>query len=169
MDLQTLRFLEVLVSDVPTGETRKHFPLRAGDIAVAERGYAHAQGMSEAVTQGAEVVVRLHPCSVVLWDATEQPFALSAAFKRQKTEPRRTLEVVLQSTGGQQTIRGWVHAYRLNAEQANRARQKCRRGHKKGTPKAESLLLAGWVLVLTTLSPAVLAAQTIMALYRCRW
>jgi hypothetical protein len=30
-------------------------------------------------------------------------------------------------------------------------------------------LLAGWVLVFTTLVPAVLSAQTIMALYRCRW
>jgi hypothetical protein len=30
-------------------------------------------------------------------------------------------------------------------------------------------LLAGWVLVFTTLAPAVLTAQTIMALYRCRW
>ena len=30
-------------------------------------------------------------------------------------------------------------------------------------------MLAGWVLVFTTLAPAVLAAQTIMALYRCRW
>jgi hypothetical protein len=62
-----------------------------------------------------------------------------------------------------------VHAYRLNAEQANRARHKCRQGHKKGTPSAASLLLAGWVLVFTTLAPAVLTAQTIMALYRCRW
>jgi Transposase DDE domain len=62
-----------------------------------------------------------------------------------------------------------VHAYRLNAEQANRARHKCRQGPKKGTPKAESLVLAGWVLVFTTLAPVVLSAQTIMALYRCRW
>ncbi len=30
-------------------------------------------------------------------------------------------------------------------------------------------MLAGWVLVLTTLSPAMLSAQTIMGLYRCRW
>jgi hypothetical protein len=29
--------------------------------------------------------------------------------------------------------------------------------------------LAGWVLVFTTLAPAVLSAQTGMALYRCRW
>ena len=62
-----------------------------------------------------------------------------------------------------------MHAYRLNAEQAGRARHKCRQRHKRGTPKVETLYLAGWVLVFTTLPPAVLSAQTIMALYRCRW
>jgi Transposase DDE domain len=169
MDLRTLQFLEVLVSDVHTGETLKHFPLRAGDVAVADRGYAHVQGLHAAVTQGAEVLVRLNPFSVVLCDAAEQPLALSTALKRQKTETLRTLEVVLHSTGEKQKLRGWVHAYRLSAEQAARARHKCRQRHKKGAPKAESLFLAGWVLVFTTLAPAVLSALTIMRVYRCRW
>ena len=52
MDLRTLQFVEVLVSDVHTGETLKHFTLSAGDVALADRGYAHAQGMGEAVKQG---------------------------------------------------------------------------------------------------------------------
>jgi hypothetical protein len=169
MDLLSLQFLEVLVSDVHTGETLQHFTLAPGDVAVADRGYAHCQGMSAAVTQGAELIVRLNPFSVILGDATGAPVELCAALKRQKTETRRTLAVVLRSTGGQHEVRGWVHAYRLNAEQANRARHKCRQGPKKGTPKAESLVLAGWVLVFTTLAPVVLSAQTIMALYRCRW
>src|SRR5262249_47454405 len=169
MDLRTLQFIEVLVSDVHTGATLKHFPLRAGDVAVADRGYAHAQGMRDAVKRGAERIVRLNPFSVVLCDLTEPPLALCAALKRQQTNTIRTLEVVIQSTCGQHTVRGWVHAYRLSAEQAGRARNKCRQRHKKGTPKAESLFLAGWVLVLTTLSPAVLSAQTVLGLYRCRW
>jgi len=169
MDLVSLQFLEVLVSDVHTGETLKHFTLAPGDVAVADRGYAHCQGMSAAVQQGAELIVRLNPFSVVLCDAAGAPLELCAALKRQHTDTLRTLAVALRSTGGQHEVRGWVHAYRLNAEQANRARHKCRQGHKKGTPTAESLLLAGWVLVFTTLAPAVLSAQTIMALYRCRW
>ena len=169
MDLVSLQFLEVLVSDVHTGETLKHFTLAPGDVAVADRGYAQCQGMSAAVQQGADLIVRLNPFSVVLGDAAGAPLELCAALKRQKTETLRTLAVALHSAGGQHEVRGWVHAYRLNAEQANRARQKCRQGHKKGTPKAESLFLAGWVLVFTTLAPAVLSAQTIMALYRCRW
>ena len=169
MDLVSLQFIEVLVSDVHTGETLKHFPLAPGDVVLADRGYAHCQGMSAAVQQGAALIVRLNPFSVVLRDAAGAPLELCAALKRQHTETLRTLVVALRAAGGQHEVRGWVHAYRLNAEQANRARHKCRQGHKKGTPSAESLFLAGWVLVFTTLAPAVLSAQTIMALYRCRW
>jgi Transposase DDE domain len=169
MDLVSLQFLEVLVSDVHTGETLKHFTFAPGDVAVADRGYAQCQGMHAALQQGADLIVRLHPFSVVLGDATGAPLELCAVLKRQRMETLRTLVVTLRATGGQHEVRGWVHAYRLNVEQTNRARHKCRQGHKKGTPSAESLFLAGWVLVFTTLAPGVLSPQTIMALYRCRW
>jgi Transposase DDE domain len=169
MDLVSLQFLEVLVSDVHTGETLKHFTFAPGDVAVADRGYAQCQGMHAAVAQGADLIVRLNPFSVVLSDTAGAPVELGVTLKRQRMETLCTLAVTLCAAGGQHEVRGWVHAYRLNAEQANRARHKCRQGHKKGTPSAASLLLAGWVLVFTTLAPAVLTAQTIMALYRCRW
>src|SRR6516225_2664505 len=123
MDLVSLQFVEVFVSDVHTGETLKHFTLAPGDVAMTDRGYAHAQGMSDAVKRGAALIVRLNPLSVVLGDALGQSLSLRAALQR----------------------------------------------HKKGTPKVETLYLAGWVLVFTTLAPTVLSAQTIMALYRCRW
>jgi hypothetical protein len=38
MDRLSLQFVEVLVTDVHTGETLKHFTLRRGDVAVADRG-----------------------------------------------------------------------------------------------------------------------------------
>jgi Transposase DDE domain len=169
MDLLSLQFIEILVTDVHTGETLKHFTLRRGDVAVTDRGYAQCQGMSEAIKQGAERIVRLNPFSVVLYDAVGAPLELCAALKRQHTDTIRTLAVTLRSASGQHEVRGWVHAYRLTAEQANRARHKCRQRQKKGPPNAQSLFLAGWVLVFTTLSLTVLSAQTIMALYRCRW
>jgi Transposase DDE domain len=169
MDLRTLQFVEVLVSDVHTGETFKHFTLGPSDVALADRGYAHAQGMREAVEQGADLIVRLNPFSVVLCDPLEQPVVLRKALQRQPLETIRTLPVVIQASGGQPGVQGWVHAYRLSTEQAGRARHKCRQRHKKGAPTAESLWLAGWVLVFTTLAPAGLSAQAIMRLYRCRW
>jgi Transposase DDE domain len=169
MDLVSLQFIDVLVSDVHTGETLKHFTLGPGDVALTDRGYAQAPGMSDAVKRGAALIVRLNPFSVVLCDATGQPLSLSDALKRQKTETIRTLEVVIQASDGKDEVRGWVHAYRLSTEQAGRARHKCRQRHKKGTPTVKTLYLAGWVLVFTTLAPEVLSAETIMRLYRCRW
>ena len=169
LDLVSLEFIEVLVTDVHSGETLKHFALGPGDVVVADRGYAQPQGLSAAVQQGAELIVRLNPFSVVLTTPTGQPLELGGALKRQPAETIRTLPVVIRSACGQHEVRGWVHAYRLSAEQANRARQKCRQRHKTGQPQAAALLLAGWVLVFTTLAPAVLSAETILAVYRCRW
>jgi hypothetical protein len=112
MDLSTLQCIEVLVSDVHMGETLKHFTLGAGDVAVADRGYAQAQGIHEAVQRGAEGIVRLNPFSMVLSDPTGQPLSLCDALKRQPMATLRTLAVVIQSTGGQHEVHGWVHASR---------------------------------------------------------
>ena len=112
MDLRTLQFVEVLVSDVHTGETLKHFTLRAGDVALADRGYAHAQGMEEAVKQGADILVRLHPLRGVLGEANGQPMILEKALKRQPPDTIRTLPVLIQASGGPSAGPGWVHAYR---------------------------------------------------------
>ena len=101
MDLLSLQFLEVVVSDVHTGETLKHFTLRPGDVAIADRGYAQCQGMSAAVAQGADLIVRLNPFSVVLSDAAGAPVELCVTLRRQKTETLRTLAVTLCAAGGQ--------------------------------------------------------------------
>src|SRR5215470_7722282 len=135
MDLVSLQFLAVFVSDVHTGETLKHCTLAPGDVAVADRGSAHGQGMRAAIQQGADLIVRLHPFSVVLGDAAGAPVEWCTTWKRQRLETLRPLEVALCATGGQHAVRGWGHAYRLNAEPANRARHQCRQGHKKGTPQ----------------------------------
>ena len=166
LDLVSLQFLEGALTDVHTGETLKNFGVRPGDVVSADRGYAHAAGMAYAVAQGAALIVRLNPFSVVLCDPAGQPLSLGAALQRQPAETIRTLPVVIRASSGDDVVREWVHAYRVSAAQANAARRKCRQRHKKGAPKAATLFLAGWVLVVTTLAPEVLSASTILALYR---
>src|SRR5512143_1741499 len=64
-----------------------------------------------------------------------------------------------------------LHACRLPEAQAKQARPRCRRrAQKKGkTLQAATLYLAGWVIVVTTLVPAVWTADIILAFYRVRW
>ena len=61
--------------------------------------------------------------------------------------------------------------YRLPDEQANRARQVCRKRHsnKGHQPNKSTLFLAGWVVVLTSLLPTLLPGPTALALYWVRW
>ena len=171
MELISCRFLEVLVSDVSTSETLRHFTFAPGDIAVADRGYAQCQGMSAALQQGANLIVRLHPFSVVLGDATGAPLELCAALKRQRMETRRTLVVTLQQANQPLTCgTGLGACLSLERQRTNRARHDLRQGHKKGTPSAESLFLAGWVpWSLPRWHRRCSPAQTIIGLYRCRW
>jgi hypothetical protein len=106
MDLVSLQFLEVALTAVHTGETRKPFSLGPGDVAIADRGYAHPARMCYAVAQGAELLVRLNPFRVVLCDPTGSPLQLCAALKRQKVETSRTLPVVSRSSSGDDEVRG---------------------------------------------------------------
>jgi hypothetical protein len=66
--------------------------------------------MRAALQQGADLIVRLTPCSVGLGDATGAPLELCAALQHQRMETLRTLVVTLRSTGGQHEVRGWGQA-----------------------------------------------------------
>src|SRR2546425_168470 len=64
-----------------------------------------------------------------------------------------------------------LHALHLNDQQCNRARRRAHRhARRRGrTPRAQTLFLSEWVLVLTTLPPDELSAAVILELYRIRW
>ena len=88
---------------------------------------------------------------------------------RQATGDLVSIPVWLSSKG--RTCAGTVHAQRLPPEAAEAARRRCRQdGKRKGrTPAQDTLYLAGWVIVFTTASEDVLAASTVIQLYRTRW
>jgi hypothetical protein len=99
--------LAVGVSEVHTGETLTPFPWAPGEVAVADRGSAHGQGMRAALQQGAARSVRLPPYRVGLRDARGVPWERCAGWTRQPTAPRRPLAVERGATGGQHAGRGW--------------------------------------------------------------
>lgn len=171
LDLVTLEWTHIAITDARTGESLRHFPLGAGDVAVADRGYSHPGAIVDTVQAGADLIVRLNPHNVPLWQRDRTPLDLMAALQDQPYATVRTCAVVVGPASTPDCVAGWVHAYRLSEEQANKARQACRqRNSKKGrTPQQATLFLAGWVLVFTTLAPEQLAAKTVLAVYRTRW
>lgn len=169
MDLVSLEFTHIAITDKRTGESLRQFPLGVGDVAIVDRGYGHPGAMLATLEAGADLILRLNPHNVPLCERDGRPLEMVRALEDQSFATVRTLPVLLGAPSPCADVLGWVHAYRLCEEQANRARQACRKRNRKHTPKQSTLFLAGWVLVFTSLAPEQLSAQTVMAVYRTRW
>ena len=149
----------------------------AGDVAVADRGYGHAAAILDLGGRQVRVVVRLNPASMPLFERQEGEDGpggrarLNLAERLRRTEGGlASLDVWLRS-GGRPAGRGWLHAARLPPEAAEEARRRCRKSarNKGRTPGEDTLYLAGWVLVFTTVPPGELDGEAVLALYRVRW
>jgi hypothetical protein len=169
LDLVTVRFTQVQVTDVTGGESLQHFALQAGDIVLVDRGYNHPQVVVETVQRGVDLVLRLNPYSMPLFAADGTALDLMAELQRQPAALARCLPVAVGPSKSPARVCGWLHAQRLPPAQAAAARRRCRANAKGKTPSAKRLFLAEWVLVWTSMPPTELATETVLALYRLRW
>jgi DDE family transposase len=170
LDLVSLQLICLRLTDVHTGETLINFEFQAGDVALCDRGYSHRKGVAHLVESGGEAVVRYNPHHIPVEDRAGHPLNVAQALSDSEPGETRTLEARFTAPN-RKTYRVWIHAYRLHQEAAGAARRRCLRAGKRGkyTPKQETLFLAEFVMVLTTVWPEVLSAETVLALYRCRW
>jgi hypothetical protein len=70
-----------------TGETLQQVSWGPGDVAVAARGDAPPQGLGEAVSQGAALLVRLTPCRVGLCAPAGQPLGAVGSLEAPARRP----------------------------------------------------------------------------------
>jgi hypothetical protein len=113
-------------------------------------------------------VVRLYLPTCPLSDRLGRPLELVQQLARRGRVP---LELPALVQHGEQAIAVRVLAVPLSEEQAAQARRRLRRNaQRKGrTPSATGLLLAGWLVLLTTLPSEPWQAAEVVALYRARW
>jgi hypothetical protein len=167
-DFTAGRLEQVRVTDRYGGESLVPFALQSGDIAVADNGYGYRTSVASATRQQADVVLRVTPATFPLETAAGEAFEVVPWLR----------------TPGQATREwhGWCawehqrYAVRLLAAQlppaaAAIARRRVRRkAQKKGrTPSATALLLADWVLLVTTLAATAWPLVDVLRLYRARW
>ena len=171
LNVTRVHFVHVVVTDKHTGESLAHFPLGRGDLVLADRHYATAEGIVAAVQRHVALVLRMSAQRLPVFQPEGTRLDIPTVVQGQPAGTLRTWTVRVHSARHPQPVDGYVHAYRLHEEAANRARQRVRQqSQKKGhTPKETTLLLAAWVFVFTTVPPQTLSAQAIMALYRVRW
>jgi RNase P protein component len=174
--LPSLQCQEVHLGPCDEGETLKRFEVHAGDIFVADRGYAHPSGIAHVRRHGGDVIVRMnlvtlpltHPSTGKPVDVLQQVRELQVG--QAGSWPARLK--VKAERGGQraQEIAGRLCAVRKSAAAAAKARDRVRRESMRGRRQVQpqTLEAAEYVLIFTTLADDV-SAQQVMTVYRLRW
>lgn len=174
--LPQLHCQEVHLGPCDDGETLKRFEVHAGDVFVADRGYAHPGGIAHVRRHRGDVIVRMNLVTLPLLE----PSGAKALDVLQRV---RTLQVgqpaswaaclkVKAERGGQreQLIAGRLCAVRKSAQAAEQGRKRVRRESMRGGRqiRPETLESAEYVLLFTTLGEQF-DAERVLHLYRLRW
>ena len=164
------RIKQVKVSDQHTAESLTHFSMEKGDLVMADAGYGTAQNYIYAQEQGADVILRITPKNFCLYDVDGEKISLTALLedaeeKRMEWIGRFGFCKYKGKTGFVRVI-----AHKLSDAHAAKARKRKTRKASKNQHQiaADTLLCAGWVIVITSLG-AEYCGEEILHLYRSRW
>jgi len=169
-DWMQQRVVSLEVTNNRTGESLDRYEWRTGDVVVADSGYARTGQLIAVMEKGAEFIVRYALSRVRLLSETGVHLKIANELKKHEGEREVTIPVKMDS--GKQTREAYLHAFRLSEPVAMRARRKIRRRASKssrGTPTADTLYLADWMIILTSFKPEQISAGSIGKLYRSRW
>lgn len=176
--LPDLQAQEVHLGPQDEGETLKRFEVQAGDVFMADRGYAHPGGIAHVKAGGGDVIVRLNLVTVPLYGPTAEDTARWDLLAHARTlgpgqVGRWPVSVRPKATSAKADrilIQGHLCAVRKSALAAAQARERVRRESLRGqaTLQPQTLEAADYVFVFTTLPETVTAAQ-VLAIYRLRW
>lgn len=170
--LPSLRCDEVYVTDTKVGESLKRFRVGPEDVLIADRGYAHREGIAHVVRAGGDVVVRLNLSNVPLEQADGKTLNILKRLRTLRAAACGDWQAWMRESSRAHAARIAVRlcAIKKSAQATRQAQEKLRAeaARKQREVQAETLEAAGYVLVLTTLRPPI-SAQAILNLYRGRW
>jgi hypothetical protein len=156
----------VSVTSVRGGESLCRIPVRAGDVILADRGYSHRAGVGWVLSQGGHVIVRHQGANFPLTDRQGQSFELLEHLRKLKGHQPESWAVAFVDEGRVWPV--WLHAVRKSTEAAERAKEQLRQ-ERGDSLQPDTLEMAEYVVVLTSLSLKELSAKEALGLYRGRW
>lgn len=154
-----------------TGESFQHFPIKADDLILADRGYSIGSGIEHVASKGAFVTVRLAPHNVTIQELSGKPFDLLGRLKRLKHTGQARSWPIRISTGETTGVSGRICVLRKTKEAVRLAHAKLKRRANKNGQKlqAQTLVYAKYVIVFTTFPEDKFSAEEVLEWYRIRW
>jgi hypothetical protein len=158
------------VTDAQGGESLIRHAVRAGEVIVADRGYAHRAGVGHLLALAAQWVVRSNGHDFPLETAAGARLDVRSWLQGLAAgSNRRERQVWLSTSSGRFRLR--LIAQRLPPAAAQAAaRRAAQTSRRKGrTASALSRCMTGWVVVVSHLPAETWTARDVLALYRVRW
>jgi hypothetical protein len=166
--LTTLRPVYVEVTDDKGGETFRRFDPQAGELWMGDRAYANPPGIAFVKASEAEVLVRYNRGALPLYDINSKRLDVLAKLTKLRKPGRVHEWAAWVHADGYEPILGRLIAVRLPEDKAEEARKRLRR-EQGNEVTAESLEMARFVVVFTTVPKNKLSAELVLELYGLRW
>jgi DDE family transposase len=169
-DLVAGRLSEVQVTTTHVAEDWSLFEVQEGDLIVSDSANGYESRWLFLLERKADGISRFHPCTLPLGDENGQPLDVLSWLKGRHAPSGRIVERAVWLPGHPQH-RWRLIGLRLTAQQAaaSRKRKRKKAGQDKRRIQAQTLYLAGWLLVITTLPADTWKAGEVLTLYRGRW
>jgi hypothetical protein len=168
IDIFTMSSVAYKITKQETGEALRNFPLRSGDLVVADRIYGTLTGMNYCAESGADYILRIKAKCFNLYDADGAKLDILQELSGLAPGDSRDVHGYANYNGTRFPIR--VCALRKTPEQCaiSRKRLKRKSSKKQMTISENALDFNDYIVVATSLSPDVSAAD-ILETYRFRW
>jgi len=157
------------LTDVHGGETWRRVPVQPGDVVLGDRIYANPVGVAHVLRAAGDVLVRLNPHTLPLYDSEGVRVNVFKAVRRLKVGQHLDLPTWVKSANGE-IFTGRLVALRRSAAATRHEQRRLLRKASKQKKKvsAQGLELARYLLIWTSLSAAH-PARDITEIYRWRW
>lgn len=163
------RLSQISLTDRSGGEHLGYYQLQPGDIVVADNGYGYRRSVATVRKQQAHLLIRVRPDTFPFELSDGQRLDVLAQLRKRGPSVREWQGWCTDADGERYRVR--LIASKLPPQQAAAARQRARRSAQKHGRKlqASTLLVAGWVLLISTLEHKRWTAEAVLRLYRVRW
>lgn len=151
------------------GEHLCRHRLKAGELAIADRGYANGSGLAYVLDCGADYLIRTGWRSLAWREADGHRLDLLGRLQHLKPGEVADLRVQVAVKERMLTTRLIVLARseEATAKAERKVRLKAQQNCRSGDPR--SMTAARYLMVVTSLAPEQYSAQEVLALYRMRW
>jgi hypothetical protein len=174
-DLPTGQMGRMTLTPVAEGEGLQRIAVTAGELRIADRGFARPEGLRYMIDHGGDFLVRMGSRSLKLEDGNGVPVDLMSVFAVAAKDGLYDRDIfVLHGRKGRKTwpplrVRLIVKPLPPQAVEAARGRLQRAGQRERYDPSPLAVAAAGHVMLVTSIDREDSGADGLLALYRLRW